>query len=108
MANQSSSMYAQNMANLLKHVQGKEKGSFLTSMVNNLEAGESGDIVTRSIVCCRNGEGIKMPPPPQPTPAKPKVSPVAAKTKKAASPMSTAMCGAFTLTIGLLCMVGMG
>merc|ERR1719468_967473 len=108
MANQSSSMYAQNMANLLKHVQGKEKGSFLTSMVNNLEAGESGDIVTRSVVCCRNGEGIKMPPPPQPTPAKPKVAPVPAKAKKAASPMSAAMCGAFTLKFGLLCMVGLG
>jgi len=108
MANQSSSMYAQNMANLLKHVQGKDKGSFMTSMVGHLEAGESGDIVTRSIVCCRNGQGIKMPPPPQPTPAKPKVAPVAAKEKKAASPKSAAMCGAFSLTIGLLCMVGLG
>eukprot|EP00419_Tripos_fusus_P064064 CAMPEP_0172929846 /NCGR_PEP_ID=MMETSP1075-20121228/218691_1 /TAXON_ID=2916 /ORGANISM="Ceratium fusus, Strain PA161109" /LENGTH=634 /DNA_ID=CAMNT_0013791151 /DNA_START=24 /DNA_END=1925 /DNA_ORIENTATION=- len=108
MANQSSSMYAQNMANLLKHVQGKDKGSFVASMIGHLEAGESGDIVTRSIVCCRNGVGIKMPPPPQPTPTKPKVAPVAVKAKKAASPKATAMCGAFTLTIGLLCMVGMG
>jgi len=107
MANQSSSMYAQNMDNLIKHVQ-KDKGSFVPSMLGHLDAGDSGDIVTRSIVCCKNGEGIKMPPPSQPTPAKPKVPAVAAKEKKAASPKAAAMCSAFILTLGLLCMVGLG
>jgi len=114
MANQSSSMYAQNMANLIKHVEikadpknKKDKKSFVPSMVEHLGAGESGDIVTRSIVCCRNREAIKMPPPPQPTPVKPKVA-VAAKEKQAANPKAAAKCSAFILAIGLLCMVGLG
>merc|ERR1740127_167003 len=46
MANQASAMYAQNMANLLKHVHGKGKAAaFLPNLSAALEAGEQGDIV---------------------------------------------------------------
>merc|ERR1711918_211255 len=65
MACQSSSMYAQNMMQLLRHVHGKQKApGFLSNFHNHLDS-EDGDIVTRSIVTCRNGGLIKMPPPPQ-------------------------------------------
>merc|ERR1719499_40999 len=41
MANQASAMYAQNMANLLKHVHGKEKAAgFLSNLHKHLEDGE--------------------------------------------------------------------
>merc|ERR1719203_956893 len=68
MANQSSAMYAQNMLNLLKHIAGKEKAAGLLSNIDKaLAAGDDGDIVARSIVCCQNRQLVKMPPPPAPT-----------------------------------------
>merc|ERR1719183_3476728 len=73
MAMQSSTMYAQNMSNLLGHISPKEKAAgLLKAFYGHLSAGDSGDIVTRSIVCCRDGSKVEMPPPPQPTPTKPK------------------------------------
>merc|ERR1719401_2565080 len=75
MSSQSSAMYAQNLANLLGHVSPKEKAAgFFSSVDGALAAGEEGDIVTRSIVCTKDGKAIAMPPPPQPTPPKPKVA----------------------------------
>jgi NAD(P) transhydrogenase len=64
MSCQSSSMYAQNMMQLLRHIHGKEKAAgFITQFENHL-ASEEGDIVTRSIVTCKGGKPIKAPPPP--------------------------------------------
>lgn len=110
MANQASAMYAQNMANLLGHVAGKAKApALLSNLSAHLKAGEEGDIVTRSIVCCQNGELVKMPPPPQPTPPKPKVQ-AADKIKKTAAPnpKRAAAVGALVLTFGVSCMLALG
>jgi NAD(P) transhydrogenase len=110
MANQSSAMYGQNMINLLKHIHGKEKAAgLLTNISAHLNAGDSGDIVTRSIVCCRNGELIKMPPPPQPTAiGKKAVTTAPAKKKTAADPFKAAVVGATVLTLTVLLMLGLG
>ena len=59
MAEQASAMYAQNMANLLRHVHGKGKaGSFIPNLYGALDQGEEGDIVSRSIVCCKSGNPV--------------------------------------------------
>jgi len=109
MANQASAMYAQNMANLFKHIHGKDKAqAFLSNLYGHLDAGESGDIVSRSIVCCRGGQAVKMPPPPQPTPVKPKAAPVKAKAEAKANPLRAAAVGAGILTMGVACMLGLG
>eukprot|EP01062_Namystynia_karyoxenos_P062197 TRINITY_DN55119_c0_g1_i1.p1 TRINITY_DN55119_c0_g1~~TRINITY_DN55119_c0_g1_i1.p1 ORF type:complete len:1034 (+),score=426.29 TRINITY_DN55119_c0_g1_i1:105-3206(+) len=71
MGMQASSMYAQNMLNLVNHVTGKEGAEAFMGNVNKaLEAGDAGDIIIRSIVCTRGGSQVEMPPPPQPTPVK--------------------------------------
>jgi len=109
MAEQASAMYAQNMANLLRHVQGKEKAAgFLPNLSKHLDDGEAGDIVSRSIVCCRNGQPVQMPPPPQPTPVKPKVTPVKAKAEAKANPLRAAVVGSLVLTFGIAAMLGLG
>jgi len=64
MACQSSSMYAQNMMQLLRHIHGKEKAAGFLQQFESHLASEEGDIVTRSIVTCKNGEARKAPPPP--------------------------------------------
>jgi len=65
MSCQASSMYAQNMMQLLRHIHGKEKAAgFVTQFESHLANEETGDIVTRSIVTCKGGKGIKAPPPP--------------------------------------------
>lgn len=64
MACQSSSMYAQNMMQLLRHIHGKDKATGFMQQFENHLASEEGDIVTRSIVTCKNGEARKAPPPP--------------------------------------------
>jgi len=111
MANQASAMYAQNMCNLLRHVHGKGKAAdFIKNLFGALDEGEKGDIVARSIVCCKSGQLVKMPPPPQPTPTKPKAASAAGKDKSAAAvdPMKSSMIAATTLTIGVCCMLGLG
>jgi len=73
MAAQSSAMFAQNLMNLLGHISPKEKAAgFFGSIDGALAAGEDGDIITRSLVCTKDGKDIEMPPPPQPTPPKKK------------------------------------
>ena len=47
-------------------------GTFVKNLYGALDQGEEGDIVARSIVCCKGGTPVAMPPPPQPTPIKPK------------------------------------
>ncbi|CAE8633891.1 unnamed protein product [Polarella glacialis] len=109
MANQSSAMYSQNMANLLKHVHAKGKAAdFLPNLYGALDQGEKGDIVSRSIVCCRKGELVQMPPPPQPTPVKPKVVVDPNKGKVPVSPLRAAISAAIALTVGICCMLYLG
>lgn len=111
MSNQSSCMYAQNMANLLRHITGPKgnAGTFLSSFNGHLGAGEQGDIVTRSIVCCRDGQLVKMPPPPQPTaPPKPKTEAPAAAKAAPRSPLMAAVWSSLSLTIGVCFMLALG
>lgn len=109
MAEQASAMYAQNMANLLRHVHAKGKaGSFISNLYGALDQGEEGDIVSRSIVCCRSGNPVAMPPPPQPTPIKPKPVSAQEQAKKTANPFNTALISATVLTFTVCCMVGLG
>ena len=61
-------------------------GAFLENLYGALDKGEEGDIVSRSIVCCRNGNPVAMPPPPQPTPIKAKPVSAQEQAKKAADP----------------------
>eukprot|EP00434_Breviolum_minutum_P017615 symbB.v1.2.015548.t1/scaffold1164.1/size134582/3 len=109
MAEQASAMYAQNMANLLRHVHAKGKaGSFISNLYGALDQGEEGDIVSRSIVCCRSGNPVAMPPPPQPTPIKPKPVSAQEQAKKTANPFNTALISATVLTFTVCCLVGLG
>mmetsp|Transcript_132990 Transcript_132990/g.370748 ORF Transcript_132990/g.370748 Transcript_132990/m.370748 type:complete len:1040 (+) Transcript_132990:65-3184(+) len=111
MASQASSMYAQNMSNLLKHISGKAKAAgLLQNLYGHLDKGEEGDIVTRSIVCCRDGQKVKMPPPPQPTPPKPKAA-TAFPGKAAAAearPVRQAVFGALVFTLAVSCLLFLG
>jgi len=107
MANQSSSMYAMNMLNLLKHIAGKEKAAGLIGNIQKHLSDPEGDIVTRSIVCCNNRSLVKMPPPPAPT-ALVKKAVKQAKGKKEADPFKGAIVGSVVLTIMVLLMLGVG
>ena len=102
MASQASAMYAQNMANLLRHITGKAgAASLLTSITSHLESGDAGDIVTRSIVCCRNNQLVAAPPPPQVgAPGGPKPPAVEKKTAPPPDPFRAAVVSALVLTIG--------
>ncbi|CAK9045445.1 unnamed protein product [Durusdinium trenchii] len=109
MAEQASAMYAQNMANLLRHIHAKGKaGAFISNLYGALDQGEDGDIVSRSIVCCKSGNPVAMPPPPQPTPIKPKPVSAQEQAKKSASPFQSALISATVLTFTVCCMVGLG
>mmetsp|Transcript_14165 Transcript_14165/g.33630 ORF Transcript_14165/g.33630 Transcript_14165/m.33630 type:complete len:1502 (+) Transcript_14165:67-4572(+) len=108
---EASTMYAQNMCNLLRHIHAKGKAAeFMKNLLGALDAGEEGDIVSRSIVCSRDGQLVKMPPPPQPTPVKPKAAAPTADKKAAPKedPRKAALIGAIVLTIGVGCMLAMG
>jgi NAD(P) transhydrogenase len=108
MAAQSSAMFAQNLANLLGHISPKEKAAgFFASIDGAMSAGEDGDIVTRSIVCTKDGKAIEMPPPPAPTPVKKKAV-VAAAVKEEISPFRRDMNNALTVTLGSAAVLGMG
>eukprot|EP00421_Protoceratium_reticulatum_P054795 CAMPEP_0168506160 /NCGR_PEP_ID=MMETSP0228-20121227/77232_1 /TAXON_ID=133427 /ORGANISM="Protoceratium reticulatum, Strain CCCM 535 (=CCMP 1889)" /LENGTH=653 /DNA_ID=CAMNT_0008523247 /DNA_START=1 /DNA_END=1958 /DNA_ORIENTATION=+ len=109
MAAQSSAMYAQNLANLLGHISSKEKAAgFFKSVDAALAAGEEGDIVTRSIVCTKDGKEIEMPPPPQPTPPKPKAAAAAAPEKVEKSAFRKDLESAVMVTGTNALLLGMG
>merc|ERR1719343_714454 len=108
MASQSSAMYAQNMANLLGHLHGKEKAAgLLSNWFQQLAMGDQGEIVARSIVCCKGCNEVPMPPPPQPTPPKPKTV-AAPKAKVEPNPFKEGLTSAIVLTICILLMLGLG
>merc|ERR1719247_20222 len=52
MPGQASAMFAQNMLNLVRHVAKKDAAALLPEIDKQLAAGEAGDIIVRSIVCC--------------------------------------------------------
>eukprot|EP00434_Breviolum_minutum_P002340 symbB.v1.2.002066.t1/scaffold76.1/size347525/15 len=109
MASQASTMYAQNMCNLLRHIHGKGKAAeFMKNLTGALDAGEEGDIVSRSIVCSRDGKLVAMPPPPLPTPVKPKAAAPTEKKVVKQDPLKAAAVGAFSLTFGVCCLLAMG
>jgi NAD(P) transhydrogenase len=108
MAGQASAMYAQNLANLMGHISPKEKAAgFFPAVDAAMSAGEAGDIVTRSIVCTKDGKDIEMPPPPQPTPPKAKAA-VVANVKEEVSQMRQDMTNALAVTGAGASLLGMG
>lgn len=107
MSSQASQMYAQNMLNLVQHITGKGGASTLIPTIETqLAKGEEGDIIVRSIVCCKDGQILAMPPPPQPTPPKPKEA--AKKEPVVEDPMKKARDSALTVTGASIGMLGMG
>jgi len=109
MAQQASQMYAQNMFNLVKHISPKEGAeALLPNIDKHLAAGDAGDIITRSIVCCKDGEVLTMPPPPQPTPAKPKKEVAAKKEAAPPDPFKEAMNKALVVSGATAGVLGMG
>mmetsp|Transcript_27817 Transcript_27817/g.82924 ORF Transcript_27817/g.82924 Transcript_27817/m.82924 type:complete len:1028 (-) Transcript_27817:136-3219(-) len=108
MATQASAMYGQNMVNMLRYIHGKDGSrNLLNNFQKALSAGDAGDIIPRSIVCCQKGATVQMPPPPQPTPPKPKTEAVVAK-KKEPTPMKDAATASAVLTVMVLMVLGMG
>merc|ERR1712224_253366 len=76
-----------------RHVHGEGKAAaFESNLYKQLELGkDGGDIVVRSIITCKSGELVKMPPPP-PTPAKNFAAPrVAAEPVKEEDPWKDAI-----------------
>jgi len=108
MASQASMMYSQNMFNLVNHISPKEGASALMGNIDAaLAAGEDGDIVTRSIVCCKDGKAIEMPPPPQPTPPKQKKE-IAPKVVAAPDPLRESAVTALTISGASAGVLGLG
>merc|ERR1719399_2698931 len=57
MPGQSSAMFAQNMLNLVRHITTKkDPATLLPNISQQLSAGEEGDIIVRSVVCCKDNE----------------------------------------------------
>lgn len=104
LAPQASSMYATNMLQLLKHVHGKAGASAFTSnLYEQLRLGEDqgGDIVARSIVTCKDGTTIPMPPPPMIGAPAAKKEVVAAKPKPKEDPQKDAVILTLTVTFAI-------
>jgi len=95
---QASSMYATNMLNMISHITGKEGAdAFLPNVEAALADQEKGDIIWRSIICCKGGKDVIAPPPPDPTPVK-KKEVKAAKAVAVADPGKEAMTTSLTVT----------
>lgn len=107
MGTQASNMWANNMMNLVNHIAPKGAADFMPNINAALAAGEDGDIIWRSVICCKDGKELEMPPPPQPTPVKPK-APVAEKKVVEADPNKDAMVVAGSITAGSASLLAMG
>lgn len=108
MACQSSSMYAQNMMQLLRHIHGaKGSASDLISKMNAHLQKDDGDVVTRSIVTCKGGALIKMPPPAANT-GKTTKKVVVEKPKKVESPMRDAITNMVVMSLIFLILMEIG
>lgn len=90
MGAQASAMYATNMLHMVTHITGKAGAEAFMPNVNHALAEEKGDIIVKSVVCCKDGEAITAPPPPDPTPVK-KKEPKAAKVVEKPDPGKEAM-----------------
>jgi len=102
LAPQASAMYATNMLQLLRHVHGKEGASAFTSnLYKQLEAGEDGDIVSRSIVTCKDKKALVMPKPPMIGAPAAKKAPAPVKEKPKENPQKDAMVLAILVTAGI-------
>ncbi|CAK9036589.1 unnamed protein product [Durusdinium trenchii] len=105
MGMQASAMYATNMMHMVNHVTGKEGAEAFMPNVNKALGSDEGDIVVKSMVCCKDGEAIVAPPPPEPTPVK-KKEPKAEKAAAVIDPAqearqtSAAVAGTSALAIG--------
>merc|ERR1719454_2332532 len=108
MGSQASSMYATNMFNMMSHIGGKEgAAAFWDNWKTAFAKGEDGDIIVRSILCSENGKAITMPPPPQPTPVKPKKDPKEAKKAVVVDLEAEARNNALTITGGSAAVLAM-
>jgi len=96
---QASSMYAQNMLNMSNHITGKGGAEAFMPNVNSALGAEDGDIIVRSIVCCKDGKEVIAPPPPDPTPVKKKVVKEAKKVE-VVDPAKEAMTTSLTISGG--------
>jgi NAD(P) transhydrogenase len=109
MAYQASAMYGQNMVNFLKYVHGKT-GS--TTLLKNIEEqlglGDEGDIIPRSIVCCKGGKLVTQPPPPQPTALKKPEKKKVEKQEAEPNPLCDGFKNALAITITVCVLMGMG
>lgn len=93
MGAQASAMYATNMLNMVSHISGKEGAPAFMPKVDAALASADGDIIVRSIVCCKDGKEVVAPPPPEPTPVK-KKEVRAVKAKDLPDPARDAMVSA--------------
>jgi len=95
--------------NLVRHIAKKEATALLPNINKELAAGEDGDIIIRSIVCCRNGQVLIQPKPPAPTNTnKPKA--IEAKEVVPENPLVLEVKSVliFCILIGLLAALGLG
>jgi NAD(P) transhydrogenase len=107
MSCQSSSMYAQNMMQLLRHIHGKQKAAGFIAEFEGHLANEEGDIVTRSVVTCKGGKLVAAPPPP-PNLGKTTKKAVIEKKKKADNPGYDAVISMVTLSVIFVLLMQMG
>merc|ERR1719265_2033201 len=99
MGGQASAMYATNMLNMVTHFTGKDGAPAFMPKVDAALADEKGDIIIKSTICCKDGEPVTAPPPPEPTPVK-KKQPKAVKAVVVADPGKEAMTNSMVITGG--------
>jgi len=107
MSCQSSSMYAQNMMQLLRHIHGKEKAAGFINAFEGHLASEEGDVITRSIVTCKGGQPVKAPPPPQMLGKSTKKVAVV-KFKKPDNPFGDAVSSMVVISLVVVMLMGIG
>jgi NAD(P) transhydrogenase len=83
MGTQASAMYATNMLNMVTHITGKGGADAFLPAVDSALAKDDGDIIVKSVICCKNGAEVVAPPPPEPTPVKKKEAKAVKKVEKA-------------------------
>eukprot|EP00928_Gymnodinium_smaydae_P064349 TRINITY_DN476_c0_g1_i7.p1 TRINITY_DN476_c0_g1~~TRINITY_DN476_c0_g1_i7.p1 ORF type:complete len:1053 (-),score=299.66 TRINITY_DN476_c0_g1_i7:246-3329(-) len=105
MGAQASAMYATNMLNMMSHITGKEGAEVFLGNVNSALTDEKGDIIWKSIICCKDGQPVTAPPPPEPTPVK-KKEPKAAKAVEVVDPGKVATTQALVVSGGSAAVLG--
>jgi len=101
---QASSMYATNMLNMISHIAKEGAPTFLPNVEAALADQEKGDIIWRSIICCKGGKDVVAPPPPDPTPVK-KKEVKEAKAAVVVDPGKEALTTSLTVTGGSAAMI---